>query len=288
MIARIFGKPPFKIACLLAALAAISLPAASRADVDLVFGTYTADKPSDTVRLYKPFLKYLETELAVVLNEPVNIRMKITGKYAASIDDLATGKVDFSRFGPASYITVKDKNDGIEIIAMESKNGKKTFKGIIAIHADSDISNLTDLRGKRFAFGDPLSTIGRYLSQNELLKAGITGEDLRSFDFLGRHDLVGTSVGLGKHDAGALKESTFKKLVSKNTPIKSLVEFNNVTKPWLAKSDMDPKVLDAMRQVMLAATDETALRGIAESGFLQGTDADYDTIRTSMKRSQGF
>ncbi|MFP3541210.1 PhnD/SsuA/transferrin family substrate-binding protein, partial [Pseudomonas sp. SIMBA_044] len=76
----------------------------ARAGIELVFGTYAADKPSATVRKYRPFLTFLETRMEALLDEEVTINLRISKDYEASIDDLASGRVDFARFGPASYV----------------------------------------------------------------------------------------------------------------------------------------------------------------------------------------
>lgn len=260
----------------------------ARAGIELVFGTYAADKPSATVRKYRPFLTFLETRMEALLDEEVTINLRISKDYEASIDDLASGRVDFARFGPASYVHAMDRNSGISIIAMESKKGEKRFKGVIAVHKDSAIENVEDLVGLSFAFGDELSTIGRYLSQSYLLDAGISANDLHGYSYLGRHDLVGEAVGAGKFSAGALKESTFKELVAKGVPIRALASFDNVTKPWLARSDLDPRVFEAMQRVMLSADNEEIVKRVAKNGFLAGIDADYDFVRRAMKRSRDF
>ena len=272
--------------CTAVFVSAIALPA--KAEINLIFGTYAADRPTATVRKFKPFLDYLSREMTAVLGEQVNIRMKIAKEYQTGIDQLATGQVDFSRFGPASYINVFERDNGIQIVAIESKKGTKRFKGIIAVHADSSIRSLSELRQQSFAFGDELSTIGRYLAQSHLIDAGVTSRELIGYDYLGRHDRVGTAVGVGKFTAGALKESTFNDLVGSGVPIRALFEFENVTKPWLAASDMEPRVLAAMRQVMLATSNAEILQSINKDGFLAGTDADYDFIRRAMIHSRAF
>lgn len=273
----------------LAAMALAAVTAApAKADINLVFGTYAADKPTETVRKYRSFLHYMSQEMTKALGEPVTIRMKIAKDYETGIDHLANGEVDFARFGPASYITVYERNSDVQIIAMESVKGQKRFKGIIAVHADSKIQTLSDLAQHSFAFGNPLSTIGRYLAQSHLIEAGVTSNELSGYEFLGRHDRVGTAVGAGRFTAGALKESTYKKLVTSGVPIRVLFEFENVTKPWLATSDMDPNVLTAMRQIMLKTTDTEVLGSIAKDGFVDGTDADYDFVRDAMIQSRMF
>ena len=170
--------------------------------VRLNFGVYSSNKPSAMVRTFKPSLNALENIMADKLGRDVDIRMQIAKDYDQGLNDLVSGKVDFSRFGPASYIEAKRSNDDIEILAMESKNSQKVFYGIIAVHENSDIKSVEDLRGRSFAFGDESSTIGRYLSQLYLENNDIRAEDLKSYKYLGRHDLVGTAVGAGDFDAG--------------------------------------------------------------------------------------
>ena len=108
------------------------------------------------------------------------------------------------------------------------------------------------------------------------------------FEYLGRHDLVGTAVGNGSFDAGALKESTFKTLVRKGVPIRALAKFDNVTTPWIASSQMKHRILHAMQAIMLDPRNLDEMKSTAKHGFLAGSDADYDLIRKAMERSQNF
>lgn len=259
-----------------------------RAETQLTFGTYAADKPSATVRQYQPFLAFLSERMSAELGRPVSIKLKIAKEYGEGIRQLAEGEVDFARFGPASYVHVMNENPEVQIVAIESKNGGKRFKGVIVVHRDSNAQSVEDLAGLSFAFGDELSTIGRYLAQEYLLEAGISSDDLFEFEYLGRHDLVGEAVGAGRFTAGALKESTYKKLVAKGVPIRVLASFDNVTKPWLAASSMPADVLEAMRRVMLSSENEEIVRRISKNGFLLGSDEDYDIIRRAMERSLAF
>lgn len=263
-------------------------PSVSSAEIRLVFGAYAADKPTETVRKFKPFLDQLSVDMTERLGEPVTVKMRIAKEYDEGIRHLAEGEVDFARFGPASYVLAKDLNPEINILAMELSKGQKTFKGIIAVHETSDLTDLAQLEGQTFAFGDELSTIGRYLSQSHLIEAGITSESLRNYEFLGRHDLVGTAVGAGDFTAGALKEGTFKSLVADGVPIRALYEFDNVTKPWLSHSSMPAEIFDAMQAALLAQQDEAALKAIAKDGLTVGTDADYDFVRRGMASSANF
>jgi len=130
-------------------------------------------------------------------------------RYASTL--VYTAPTNLQRWSRPSNRHAKRANNGLRIIAVEKKNNSKVFYGIIAVHADSDIENVSQLAGRSFAFGDEGSTIGRFLSQLYLEKNGIHAGDLSKYEYLGRHDRVGTAVGARDFDAGALNEKTFKK-----------------------------------------------------------------------------
>lgn len=248
------------------------------------FGVYTADKATKVVEQFAPILRDLEESVSKKIGRPVKIQINVSSDYATGISALAKGEVHFSRLGPASYITASEENPNLQLLAMESKKGARTFNGIIAVHEDCEIEKLEDLKGQSFAFGSRLSTIGCFLSQAELMAAGLRGTDFEKFDFLERHDTVGMAVIAREYTAGALKESTFKELAEQGHPIKVLKKFENVTKPWVAHSSLDREVFDALRDSLL----EMKGSSISKDGFLSALDSHYDPVRVAMKLAQNF
>ena len=109
-------------------MAAIMAASPSRADQVLNFSVYVSDKPITVVRQFRPVLKALETALADRLGEKVTINIQVARTYEEGLKNLVDGKVDFARFGPASYILAKQANPGLSLLAMESVKGEKTFK----------------------------------------------------------------------------------------------------------------------------------------------------------------
>jgi phosphonate transport system substrate-binding protein len=275
----------FKYLC---ALLLTGLCALASAQDTLDFGIYTSDKPSDMVRQFRPVINALETNLGARLGRPVDIRIQVARSYELGVENLVNGKVDFARFGPASYVMAKQAEPGLRVIVMEQKDGQKQFNGVICVNAQGNIKQVSDLRGKRFAFGNERSTIGRYLSQLYLMEQGIYARDLDSFGYLSRHDMVGTSVGSGRYDAGALKESTYSKLVAEGVPIVSIGHFPNVTKPWVASKALDETLFKALQQSLLEIDDSEALKSLKKDGFSIGADSDFDVIRKAINRNPEF
>lgn len=262
-------------------------PAQALEQVELTFGVYATDLPTVVYRQFLPMLEIVQGELTRSLACPTSIELRIFKTYEAALDALVAGTVDFVRFGPSSYLLAKERKPEISLLAMEDNDGEKVFQGVIAVRANSPIKTLADLRGRKFAFGDENSTIGRYLAQLQLVKAGIAASDLAGHAFLGRHDKVFTAVEVGDFDAGAVKENTFDKMNKKGT-LRELVRFPNVTKPWVARAGLDPRVAAGLSQVLLGLKDGSKLKDVGITGFRAVKDADYDSIRLAMQAAEKF
>lgn len=259
-----------------------------QAETIVTFGVYTSDKPSRMVIKFKPLLNKLAQKMSLQLQGKIVIRMQVYATYQGGIDAITTDKVDFMRLGPASYVFAKKAQPGLSILAMESQKGKKTFKGIICTHLNSNIQTMKDLKGKRFAFGSMKSTIGRYLSQNYMMSHGIFARDLAEYAYLGRHDIVGTAVSAQKYDAGALKEGTFNKLLAKGYKLRKIAAFDNVTKPWVSRKRLNNNIRAALQSSLLGLTDEKIMAAYGKQGFLTGHDQDYESIRQAIAQNVTF
>ena len=255
------------------------------AEVNLVFGLYSNDRPSVLVRQFKPVIKELERNMTAILHEPVRIRLEITKTYEEAVQLLVDGQFDFARFGPASYITAKDIDPNIKIIALETVDNSKVFYGLLIVDEDSDITDVESIKGSSVAFGDKESTIGRYLSQQFLTNNDITADDLDTFIYLGRHDLVGEAVIDGKYDVGALKEGTYENLVERGADLRIIAKFPNVTKPWVASPKVEPLILGVMKASLLLINDPAVLKRLKIDGFTIGDDSDYNVIRDSLENN---
>ena len=252
---------------------------------ELKFGIYTSDKPSVMYKKFKPIINYLESDLQKN-GLDYKISLKIYPSYEEAINGLVNSEYDFARFGPASYILAKERNENIKLLAMEISKAKKRFNGVFITKNDSDISSLKDLKNKTFAFGDDKSTIGRYLAQAELLKNDISSKELKSFKYLGRHDKVALAVANNNFDAGVVKEKTYKKY--KDRGLKIIYKFENVTKPWLVKENMPKELYKALKQSMLNLKDKKILKIFKGDGFVETTDNEYDFVRKGMDLAKRF
>lgn len=262
-------------------------PRAAHADVNLVFGTYAFEKPTETVAKVRPILDVLEQEMSQRLGQPVNIKLRIAKDYRSAVNDMVDGVVDFGRYGQAAYI-IGQSTGTIDILAVEGDHAKKTFRSMIVVHENSLIKSVSDLSGKSFAFGDEYSTTGRYLPQAFLARNGITATDLGHYDYLNRHDRVGTSVARNEFDAGAISEWVFQDLQAKGVALRPIASFSSVTKPWTARQDLSNELKETIRDSLIAMRGVPVLGYIKKDCFLPGNDDDYSDARDAIAMNWEF
>jgi phosphonate transport system substrate-binding protein len=256
--------------------------------VTITFGVYQSDKATVMYRKFTPILEILEEKVEAQLNVPVSFELRIFKDYDEANDAITNGEVDFVRFGPASYIIAKKRNNYIKLLVMEERKGKKRFKGVVVVKSESPYTSLKDLKGTDFAFGASKSTIGRYLIQAELVKAGLTGGDFKSYNYLDRHDKVFKAVEIGDYHAGSVKETTYKRY-NKGDSLRILFSFENVTKPWIARAGLADETFTAIQETLLSLEEDTAtLKELKVTGFLPTSDSEYEYVRKSMELVSQF
>jgi phosphonate transport system substrate-binding protein len=282
-----------KLLALLSLTAALANPTAApsipapQTSLNLTFGVYQTDKATVMYRSFTPLIDALQERVSQRLGQPVDIQLTIFRTYADGIDALCKGTVDFVHFGPASYIVAKEQNPKIQLLAMEHENGEKRFKGVIFVAKNSPVQTLRDLKGKSFAFGDPNSTIGRWLVQAELVEAGLHASDLSNFKYLERHDQVAAAVEHGDFTAGSVKQSTFDRSNAKDT-LRAIRTFDNVTKPVVAREGLERPIVQALQQSLFDLKDPDLFKDLKISGFTTATDEEYQLVRDGMKKAEMF
>ena len=249
----------------------------------LTFGVYTFETPSEMARKFAPLLGNLEESVADRLHRPVRIDFVIYRSYTNGHDGLLSAEVDFMRMGPASYVLLKDKRTGISLIAAQ----ENLIQGGIFTTVNSGIKNLSQLKGKSFAFGDVESTLGTHMARLALLRAGIHAGDLSTnSDHFPSHDKVVKAVGSGAYTAGAANK------IFLGPSFKLLHTFTNVQvrMPFVARSGIEPGVAVALKDALLAQRTPSVVTNIEPglAGFREVSDQDYNGLRKEMERATRF
>ncbi len=94
------------------------------AQTSLVFGAYTSEQATSLVDQLRPALDAVARRLSDDTGKPVTIRIQIASSYEDGVRLIVNRRVDFMRVGAASYISAKEKDKAIALLAVESMAGK--------------------------------------------------------------------------------------------------------------------------------------------------------------------
>jgi len=250
----------------------------ANAEKPLTLGVHPYKSPQKLLKIYKPLINHLSQQL----NRPVTL--SIAKDYETHIQQIGENKLDIAYLGPASYVKLINRFGAKPILARQAINQKPTFQGKIIIRKNSTINTIKDLKGKRFAFGDPNSTMSHLVPRFMLLKNGVNASNLKHLDFLGSHDNVALGVLSGDYDAGAVKEAVYNKY--KPRGIKALDTTPALSEHlFVAGNHLSKKLITNIKHIFLNMKKHPdglkAMKSIKKkmTGMVPATDADYNNLR---------
>jgi len=126
--------------------------------------------PEGTVQSYSPLLTYLEEKL----NRPVELVQRRT--YLEVNDLIEHGEVDVAFVCTSAYVEGHD-TFGMELLVVPQVNGETTYNSVLIVPSSSNEKSMVDLRGKVFAFTDPISLSGRVYPTFLVHQLGFTPEN---------------------------------------------------------------------------------------------------------------
>ena len=254
--------------------------------VELKFGIYASERRAWLDSDNTPILKHLKEQLKSEFNVDVKIKTVFFPDYNDAVKAIVKKEVDFARLGAASYLDAKKQSPKLSIIGLESNKGSTYHEGVIGVLKESPIVNVKDLKGKKMAFGNKSSTIGRYCSQKYLTDNGITEAELKQYQYLGRHDNVAIAIIRKTHDAGAFKSSILKDKNLKER-IRVIARFKAPTQAWVARAGIDMGVLTKLRQVLISVPKES-ITIKSRDAFVKGDDSNFKYLRESIQNNDLF
>jgi len=123
---------------------------------------------------YSPVMDHIDSYLSenYEVSDDLVVDPSIASNYSAIIQSLGQGTTDIAETGPfAAALGVN--SDNAEIILQRYGYGSWTYKSLIAVPNDSDISEVADLEGSTVAFSDRLSTSGALYPLRAISQAGV-------------------------------------------------------------------------------------------------------------------
>lgn len=283
MIRRIFRTTAFAgIACM-AALTAFT-PGPAAAEIRLV--TVPRLSASELQTMFAPLTEYLTREVGE------KVTLVVPKDFDGVLAAVKAGKADIGFVNPLIYVQVKHAIN-IEPLALSSevKSGTR-IRGVIIARKDSNITQLQDLKGKKFSFVDEDSPAGHIFQKLLLSRAGFdVKKDIVMLPYAKTQEGVVMAVFNRTADAGGVREEQLDRMKgSLDTSQLRIVGYTDYFPNWplFAAPNLKKPTADKIRAALLKLKpndpqNEKILGLLRLTGFIPVSDREYDDLRAAAK-----
>lgn len=227
------------------------------------------------MRAYGPLAEYLTARLGR------RVEFAPSGTYGGLTKALLEGEVDLAEVSAVMLARDLAPHGAEALVKFVLHGGETTYRSVIAVRAASRITELRDLEGRSFAYGDRGSTSGHYAPVALLARSGVRLGRVR---FLGSHDRVAEAVLSDLVTAGALEDVVFDRYEAQG--LRKLAETDPIPQfPVAARPGLDEGLKAAVREALLAAGGDAAVAEAMQelapgfSGFAPAENAEYEAFR---------
>lgn len=238
--------------------------------------------PQGTLESYTPFLQYVEKKL----NRPVELIQRRT--YLEINDLIEHGEVDVAFVCTSAYVEGHD-TFGMELLAAPQVDGKVIYNSVLIVPTDSAAESMKDLRGKVFAFTDPISLSGRVYPTSLVQGMGATPEEFfaRTF-FTYSHDEAIRAVANKVADGAAVDSLVLQFALARDPALQEKIRAIHISPdfgipPIVVSPFTRPQVKMEIQMLLLAMShDPEARDALASMGveqFVKIEDNAYDSVR---------
>jgi len=238
--------------------------------------------PEEGHAYYKRLLDYIGQKL----NLKINFVEKRT--YAEVNASLKNGNIDVAFVCGGPYVIGHDEF-GLELLAAPVVNGKPLYYSYVIVGKDSSIEDLYGLKGKRFAFVDPMSNTGKLIPTYMLHELKETPQSLfKEYSYTYGHDRSIKAVAQGIVDGAAVDSLIWDYMDKNGSGYTQDTRIIKVSKPYgippvVVRPGLDEDLKTEIKDILLNMhNDEEGseiLKGMFIDGFIEIDDSDYDTIR---------
>jgi len=231
------------------------------------------------VRKWQPLVEYLSRELGT------KVEAVFKSSYRDVVAALSDGSMDICLTGAFVYIMAKQEID-IKPVARRVINKSSMYRSIIVARKNSKIDSFDDLKNKRFAFTDKISTTGYFLPVAMMRERGIFEPEqyFSEIIFTGNHDSALLSVYMKSVEAGALSIDFWRIENPKIKELKILWQSPLVPLgPFVVRPGMDStrriKIEEAFLNIGKTSDTLQLTKHLKINRFIKAKDKDYDILR---------
>lgn len=259
------------------------LPAIAEAEVvPLRIAVAAIISPQSTVESYSQFADYLSKQLG----RPVELVQRRT--YAEVNRLVADRTVDLAFVCTSAYVEGHDQF-GMELLVAPEINGASVYYSELIVPADSPAQSIADLRGKVFAFTDPISFSGRVYPTSlvEALKEAPEHFFSRTF-FTYSHDRAIEAVAAGVADGAAVDSLVLQYALQRKPALADRIRMIHRSAPFgippvVIPPDYSPRHKLQLQTILLAMDKseegKAILKTLGIDRFVLIDDDAYDDVR---------
>lgn len=238
--------------------------------------------PRGTVEGYSPLLDYLSRKL----DRRVELLQRRT--YAEVNDLIERGEVDLAFVCTSAYVA-GHRDFGMKLLAAPQVHGKAVYHSDLIVPADSPATSMADLRGKVFAFTDPMSNTGRLYPTYLVKQLGETPNTFFSRTFFTySHDDAVRAVAAGLADGAAVDNLVYEFAVARDPELAAKTKIIHRSPPFgsppvVVNPNLSPSLQAQLQTLLLELDDQPEGRQVLEAlgvdRFIVLDDDAYDSVR---------
>lgn len=261
------------------------------------------DLPAEQTRLRLGITPYLARQQmyhqfqpladALAADTGVPVDLVLADSYESLVQRVALGSVDLALLSPLSYVEARQRDAKLQLLARTLSYGSVDYSSYVLVRADDPAQSLTDLKNRRIAWVDALSTSGFLFPYAAFLDHGMDPEvDFAAVVWAGTHSAALHMLLDGRVDAAAVSSGTLAE-----DPIGSIAEVRILYKagriPYDALCARSGLPASGARKIAVAFQRlDTRTRHGREvlahapgiSGWIAAADEDYRDVRATAEQ----
>lgn len=242
--------------------------------------------PRETFVYYEELLNYISEKL----NYKIEFKQRKTYKEVNQL--LAQNEVDLAFICSGAYVL--DKNScNLELLVVPLCYGKPLYQSYIIVHKLSPIKNFNELKGKTFAFTDPLSNSGKLYAEKRVKELGFKNANFfTSTVYSSAHDISMQLISKRVID-GACVDGLIYEYMAKHYP-ESISQIKIIEKseyfgipPVVVPANLNKKMKEKIKYILLTLHADPKGKKILEKleidKFIEGKESDYNEIKEMVR-----
>lgn len=252
-----------------------------------VFAVSAMTSPASTFKHFSEFTDYLATKL----QRPVIMKQRRT--YAEINQLLEQDSVSMAFTCTGGFLDGR-RAFGLEALASPIVHGETRYQSFIVAAPDEKAESLLELKGRVFAFTDPLSLTGRIYPTAKINALGVkTSQFFKKTFYTASHDKSIAAVANGLADAAAVDSLIYKALLKDPQSVAHKVKVIEVSEyfgmpPIVVASSMSKEEKLSLLKILLGMTTDPegkrVLAALDYNGFTISDPAMYHSALMLIKQ----